>query len=123
ENVAGWLYLICRRKVRDHRRLAYFKHLFSRRDDAPLETLALAAPSDPSAELERKQQERRLWALLDGMSEKRRVVFVLFEIEGRSGEAIARLEAVPVNTIWTRLHHARLELMKKAAALEATERV
>jgi RNA polymerase sigma-70 factor (ECF subfamily) len=34
---------------------------------------------------------------------------VLFEIEGYSGEEIAAFEGVPVNTVWTRLHHARRE--------------
>jgi RNA polymerase sigma-70 factor (ECF subfamily) len=41
------------------------------------------------------------------MSDMQRTAFVLFEIEGYSGEEIAELEQIPVNTVWTRLHHAR----------------
>jgi DNA-directed RNA polymerase specialized sigma24 family protein len=43
------------------------------------------------------------------MSEAHRVAFVLFEVEGYTGEEIATLEGVPLNTIWTRLRRARKE--------------
>ena len=43
------------------------------------------------------------------MSDTRRATFVLFEIEGYSGEEIAEIQAIPVATVWTRLHHARKE--------------
>jgi DNA-directed RNA polymerase specialized sigma24 family protein len=35
---------------------------------------------------------------------------VLFEIEGLSGEEIARLEGIPPGTVWRRLHDARKQL-------------
>ncbi len=38
-----------------------------------------------------------------------REVFVLYELEQLSGEEIAERVGVPVGTVWTRLHHARLE--------------
>ena len=38
-------------------------------------------------------------------------VLVLFEIEGYSGDEIARLLEIPVATVWTRLHHARKALL------------
>ena len=59
------------------------------------------------------------------MSEKLRTTFVLFEIEGYSGEEIARIQDVPLGTVWTRLHHARKEfwkLLKKQRADEETAR-
>jgi RNA polymerase sigma-70 factor (ECF subfamily) len=43
------------------------------------------------------------------MSETRRATFMLFEIEGYSGEEIAGMQGIPVATVWTRLHHARKE--------------
>jgi RNA polymerase sigma-70 factor (ECF subfamily) len=57
--------------------------------------------------------------LLARLSEKRRSTFILFEIEGYSGEEIAALENVPVATVWTRLHHARRELAERLRELEA----
>jgi DNA-directed RNA polymerase specialized sigma24 family protein len=40
-------------------------------------------------------------------------------LEGMSGEEAARVLRIPVKTVWTRLHHARLELR---AALSEGER-
>jgi len=49
------------------------------------------------------------------MAEARRTAFVLFEIEGLSGDEIARIQDIPLNTVWTRLHHARREFFALAA--------
>ena len=59
--------------------------------------------------------------LLEGMTEKKRSVLVLFELEGYSGEEIAQLQGVPVDTVWTRLHHARRELRERLARLRNHE--
>ena len=47
---------------------------------------------------------------LSGLSEKKRVVLFLAELEGMSCDEIARALDIPVGTVWTRLHHARREL-------------
>lgn len=47
---------------------------------------------------------------LEGLSEAKRVTILLAEVEGMSCEEIASALRVPVGTVWTRLHHARLEL-------------
>jgi RNA polymerase sigma-70 factor (ECF subfamily) len=120
-NVRGWLYRITQRTVRDYRRRARLRRVFSLSQDQRLtlhdvdETITSL---DPSEELERREAERCLGQLLARMTDKRRTVFMLFEIEGYSGEEIAELEGVAINTIWTRLHHAR----KDFAALVARAR-
>jgi RNA polymerase sigma-70 factor (ECF subfamily) len=118
ENLGGWLYRITAGKVRDARRLAWVRHLFlgeapgpDRREERP----------GPVELLERKDDERRLYRLLDRMSDKRRRALVLAELEGCSGEEIARLEGIPVATARTRLHHARREFVALAATLRAEE--
>ncbi len=113
-NLAGWLYRITRRQVRDFRRRAWVKHIFTTRrveepDDLP------HAGGNPAAALERREGQRILNAMLGKMREERRTAFVLFEIEGLSGEEIARIQSVPLNTVWTRLHHARKEFLALAA--------
>ena len=114
ENPAGWLYRITRRQVRDFRRRTWVKHIFNRhRSDEP-DTLPSTAMG-PAAALEHKESQRVLFNLLQKMGESRRSAFVLFEIEGMSGEEIARIQSVPVNTVWTRLHHARREFFALAA--------
>lgn len=114
DNLGGWLYRITAGKVRDARRLAWVRHLIfgaSAGDDRVEE-----GPG-PVELLERKDDERRLYRLLDQLSDKRRRVLVLAEIEGLSGDEIARLEGIPVATARTRLHHARRDFVALAARL------
>jgi RNA polymerase sigma-70 factor (ECF subfamily) len=124
-NLAGWLYRITRRQVRDFRRRSWVRHIFTKRrleepDDLP------HAGGTPAAALERKEDRRILHAMLSKMREERRSAFVLFEIEGLSGEEIARIQSVPINTVWTRLYHARKEFFALAAKyqkrMESAER-
>jgi RNA polymerase sigma-70 factor (ECF subfamily) len=66
--------------------------------------------------LEQKQDQRVLADMLAHMSDKRRETLILFEIEGFTGQEIARLQGVPVKTVWTRLFHARKDLVAMVAA-------
>lgn len=113
QNVAGWLYQIARRKVRDHRRLLWVKHLFGN-TSLPLADAMLTTKQSPLDELETKQKRELLEQLLDKLNEDQRAAFVLFEIEGNSGEEVAALQGVPVNTVWARIHKARKKLQAHA---------
>jgi RNA polymerase sigma-70 factor (ECF subfamily) len=59
----------------------------------------------------------RLERLLDKLSPERRATFVLFEVEGVSCEDIAELTAVPVGTVYSRLHLARKQVTAAAVRL------
>jgi RNA polymerase sigma-70 factor (ECF subfamily) len=123
-NVTGWLYRITQLTVRDHRRRAWFKNLMSRRRVVDLAQVELTTPG-PAARYEEAENRRLLQTLVAGMSEKLRTAFVLFEIEGYSGEEIARIHDIPLGTVWTRLHLARKEfwrLLKKRRAEEGGTR-
>jgi RNA polymerase sigma-70 factor, ECF subfamily len=113
-NLAGWLYRITRRQVRDFGRRAWVTHIFTKRRIAEPDVLPHAG-NNPVAALERKEEQRILHAILGKMQEARRSAFVLFEIEGLSGEEIASIQSVPLNTVWSRLHHARKEFFALAA--------
>jgi RNA polymerase sigma-70 factor (ECF subfamily) len=110
-NLPGWLFRIAELTVRDHRRRAWFKNLVLRREEIDLSQLPHAAEG-PAHSYEHAENRRMFQALISKMSEKRRTTFVLFEIEGYSGEEIAQLQDVPLGTVWTRLHHARKEFWK-----------
>lgn len=69
------------------------------------------APPDPSEETARGLILDRM---LDRLHPKKRLVLVLFELEGVPVEEIARIAGCPANTVWSRLHHARLDLTKMA---------
>jgi RNA polymerase sigma-70 factor (ECF subfamily) len=53
--------------------------------------------------------------LLDRLSEKKRVVFVLHELEGLPPGDIAKIVGAPVLTVRTRLFYARRELLAMLA--------
>ena len=117
DKLAGWLYGIAARTASDHRRRAWFRRLWTRGSRVELEGLPHAA-AGPAELYERREAERLLDGVLARMSEKRRVAFALYEIEGYSGEEIAQLLGVPVATVWTRLHHARKEFLARVAELQ-----
>jgi RNA polymerase sigma-70 factor (ECF subfamily) len=116
ENLPGWLYQITRRRVRDFRQLRWFRLFLAgaRADDS------LVSPTEnPEAALRKREEEQILTRLLSKLPGAQRAAFVLFEIEGYSGEEIARLQSVPINTVWARIHKAREKL---AVALERMDR-
>jgi RNA polymerase sigma-70 factor (ECF subfamily) len=106
-NLPGWLYRIASRQVRQHRR-SFWQRVFSQRATSPIEHIPRTEGS-PSSALEEKERRALVERLLNRMSETRRVAFILFEIEGYSGEEIAEILDIPLGTVWTRLHHARKE--------------
>jgi RNA polymerase sigma-70 factor (ECF subfamily) len=117
-NLPGFLYRIARRTVRDHRRSAWFRNLLGKQ--TPLPELPSQAPTGLQL-IQRKEERKELEAILARMTEKRRTTFVLFEIEGYSGEEIAQIQSLPLKTVWTRLHHARKDFMRMVAELPPAE--
>jgi RNA polymerase sigma-70 factor, ECF subfamily len=127
-NVAGWLYQIARRQVLRHKRLRWVQRAFgwsaieSVGDSVDAKALLQAATTpSPLAALEAKERRALFEALVAGLSEKRRAVLVLFELEGYTGEEIAEILDVPLNTVWTRLHHARRDFLTALARFRGNE--
>jgi RNA polymerase sigma-70 factor, ECF subfamily len=114
-NLRGWLYRIAQRTVRDYRRRAWFRRVFLGGGSTPDHYDSAVSDNDPSELFERKEAEGLLHALLAQMSDVRRTTFILFEVEGYSGEEIADMQGIPLNTVWTRLHHARKEFLRLVA--------
>ncbi|MFO0821595.1 MAG: sigma-70 family RNA polymerase sigma factor [Gemmataceae bacterium] len=70
-------------------------------------------PSDyvkPGLALERTEEERQLQEAMVRLSHEHREVLVLKDIEGMQYDEIAEILKVPIGTIRSRLHRARLEL-------------
>lgn len=111
QNLAGWLYRIARNTASDYRRRAWFRKVFRRPRGAEPGDLP-STGSGPERILQQKESRERLFRLLGKLGDKHRSAFVLFEIEGYSGEEIGALEGIPVATVWTRLHHARKQFLK-----------
>ncbi len=115
-NLAGWLYQIARRKVRDYRSLAWVKHFFAS-SSLPVIDNTLTTLTGPLEQLQTREKAALLAGLLASLSVEQRVAFMLFEIEGLSGDEIARLQSVPINTVWARIYKSRKKLQ------EAVQRV
>lgn len=72
-------------------------------------------PRTPEEDATVTEEMRRFEQALGRLTEEKRMVFLLIEREGLSGEEVARALSIPVNTVWTRLHHARNELRRALA--------
>lgn len=112
--LSTWIYRIAARHASRLARRRRMRDVMTRllvREPQPVTT------PDPA---ERAAHVIYLERLLSRVSAKKRAVLVLFEIEGVPVEEIAEIVGCPVNTVWSRLHHARLELAavarKEAAA-------
>ncbi len=64
----------------------------------------------PDQDLERRRRLAAFRGLLDKLSDKKRTVFVLHELEGMAPADIAEIVECPVLTVRTRLFYARREL-------------
>ena len=116
--ITTWLYSITQNVVRSRRRRESFRRLFAFSGDFDTLQVASSRPT-PLEELERRRSAELLYAALDKLAEKYRTVFILFEIDGCSGQEIAELTGIRVETVWVRLNRARNQL---AARLEKLER-
>ena len=81
-----------------------------------LSTLLVREPLPPPAPdpSERSERLQILDEMIGKLSPKKRLVLVLFEIEGIPIEEISKIAGCPENTAWSRLHYARAELMAMA---------
>ncbi len=116
--VSTWLFAICSKVASSHRRRAHV-----RREDL-LEDFpegALVAPgASPEEAVAAAQSRRELSDILDTMSDEKRAIFVMFEIEVLSYEQIADSLGLPLGTVHSRLHSARKAF--KAALLRWEKR-
>jgi RNA polymerase sigma-70 factor (ECF subfamily) len=115
-SLQAWLYGITRKTVSDYRRRAWMRRLWSGVTRS-LEITPEAAQVQAGDAIERWEAQRIMKRVLDSMSPLRRTAFILFEIEGYSGEEIAELEQIPLATVYTRLHHARKDFLRATAAI------
>ncbi len=109
-----WLFGICAGLARNHRRRA-----FRRGERLTAEPPERVAEGDPESDADRARRRERGQRLLAALDPEKRAVFVMFEVEGMSGAAIAEALGLALGTVHSRLHAARRQL---AAALAEEER-
>jgi RNA polymerase sigma-70 factor (ECF subfamily) len=97
-----WLFKLCISQANRRRRSRPAAVPFGER--RKLERPPLAGPDWSAEEMARRAQQA-----LDRMKPAHREAFVLFELEGLSGEEIGRVLNCRVSTVWRRLSYARRE--------------
>lgn len=103
-----WLHRVTVNVVLMHRRAERSRPAYA--EEASPDVVGDDRVSLPDAEVERRERMRAFSRLLDRLAEKKRVVFVLHELEGLSPQEIAEAVGAPVLTVRTRLFYARREL-------------
>ncbi len=108
--LSTWLYRVCinvaLQRLRKRKRLA----------EVPADEVAESVSEEtPERGLDNRRRLDAVYRLLDELAPKKRVVFILHEIEGREPKEIAGIVGAPVLTVRTRLHYARKEFYARAA--------
>jgi RNA polymerase sigma-70 factor (ECF subfamily) len=114
-----WIYRITENLVRRHRRRERWRAWITRWTDRA-ETVPSMAASPPER-LEQREALALAYRVLDGMDEKYRTVFILYELEGCTGEEVAALTGARAGTVAVRLHRAREQFAARLARLEKRE--
>ncbi len=104
-----WLYritvnvvLMNRRAKKSRPRYTDIDDVVDPHDDRPL----------PDEQTARRTRARKFYALIDQLSDKKREVYILHELEGVAPKDIAVIVDAPVLTVRTRLFYARQELLE-----------
>ncbi|HSE95452.1 MAG TPA: sigma-70 family RNA polymerase sigma factor [Methylomirabilota bacterium] len=108
--LSTWLYAIASRLCLS--RLGAGPRRGATADEEALARLADTG-ADPSDEAERSEREAALHRAIGELADDRRIVVVLCDLEGLSYDEIAATLGVPVGTVRSRLHRARLDLKEK----------
>jgi RNA polymerase sigma-70 factor, ECF subfamily len=108
--LSTWLYAITSRLCLT--RLASGERRLARQSEDTLVRLRNGR-ADPAAAVERSELEAALHRAIAELPDDRRLVIALRDLEGLSYEEIAAALDVPVGTVRSRLHRARMDLKDK----------
>lgn len=115
-----WLYRIAVNTAISHkRRRRVVVRIDGNNGESNFEPLDPSEHSQPGHALERAEEEQRVHKALARLSPEHRAVLVMKELDGQKYEEIAEALGVPIGTVRSRLHRARLELRE---LLEEEER-
>lgn len=122
ESLRSWIYSVVRRTVSSHRRAGQQeRRVFS----VPPAAATAAVPALQASPLELTEQNARLEllsTLLASLTEAKREVFILAELEEMTVPEIASALDIPLNTAYSRLRHARQEFEAALARRTATSK-
>jgi RNA polymerase sigma-70 factor (ECF subfamily) len=112
--LSTWLYRVCVNVALQRLRKRKARPEVSD-EDLPEHATPLRDEQTPERGLDARRRMEALYAILDQIAPKKRMVFILHEIEGREPKEIASIVGANVLTVRTRLHYARKEFYARAA--------
>lgn len=111
-----WLAEIAVRVAMSHRRSSQRTSLLPEPETAER---VPASSASPASVAQSREALALAWQALERLELERRSVFVLYELEGESCEAIAAAMGIPTGTVYSRLHTARKEFLQAYQRLAA----
>jgi RNA polymerase sigma-70 factor (ECF subfamily) len=117
ESPRAWLYGVAVKLAASRRRTVRLRKFLGL--ESAEEVHAVDAPTRT---LEQRDAQVKVQRALEALTDAKRQVFVLFELQGLPGEEIASALGIPLKTVWTRLFHARREVteaLERHALIEA----
>jgi RNA polymerase sigma-70 factor (ECF subfamily) len=111
---AGWALRLSRNLCIDHYRRARRERRAAVLSDEML--AGLPAADDPQAEAQRRLQLREVYRALEQMPEDLAEVVLLRDLQGWTLEETAACLELPLGTVKSRLHRARLDLAERITA-------
>jgi len=116
--ITTWLYEITVRVAQSFRRRARWWSWVTGRGRSPSrapEHQEFAQWNEPTANphelMEARERTGVVYRVLDQLGEEQRTAFILFELEGLSGNEIAKLTGANLTTVWVRLSRARRKFL------------
>lgn len=116
-----WLYAFVEREVRAARKRARRRRWLGG-DARDVAGDVMSPDRAPDDAVFAKQAERLVYRALDGLGDKYREVFILFELEKLPGEEISKLTGIALPTVWVRLHRARAQFAARLEQLTGARR-
>lgn len=106
--LSTWIHRVTVNVVLMHRRAARSRPTYA--EELPPETTPDDGRVGPDEDADRRARVRAFSRLVDRLADKKRVVFILHDLEGVPPQEIAEIVGAPVLTVRTRLFYARREL-------------
>jgi RNA polymerase sigma-70 factor (ECF subfamily) len=116
-SLATWLFAITERVIWHRRRKERWRRWLGGSAEEITASLAARDPN-PHEVLQSKQSTQLFYRALDGVAERYRAPLILFELDELSGQEIADLKGVRVETVWVWLHRGRAQLLERFVQLE-----
>jgi RNA polymerase sigma-70 factor (ECF subfamily) len=120
-SLATWLFAITERVIWHRRRKERWRRWLGGTTEEIATRLPAREPS-PHDVLQSKQATEMFYRALEGVAERYRAPLILFELDELSGQEIANLKGVRVETVWVWLHRGRAQLLERFIQLEGGNR-